>query len=166
MTREDRKPPPCIPSTAAIVARSNNRLGAVYSALHSFWMAHQAVANNNSNGSGTRRDAYSVLLYHGTAMLTSIINNFNYTPDQLLQELLQYRAERSTNFEAALALAQTTMEAHWSTERSAGESDNTIVSAHIQTRSPILIFLSDGESHRGSPETGMYDICRRAVTLG
>jgi hypothetical protein len=127
-------------------------------------MARQVAVNNNSSGSGTRRDAYSVLLYHGTAMPTSITNNFDYTPDQLLQEVLQYRAGGGTDFAAALTLAQTTMEAHWSTERSAENSDNNITCAHIKTRSPILIFLSDGESW--VPETAMYDVCRRAVTLG
>jgi hypothetical protein len=98
-----------------IAARSNNRLGAVYAALHSFWMARQAAVN--SSGSGTRRDAYSVLLYESTAAPTSITNDFDYTPDQLLQELLRYSADGGTDYSAALTLAQTTMETHWSTER-------------------------------------------------
>jgi hypothetical protein len=112
----DRRPSPGTPSTAMITAHSNNRLGAVYSALHSFWMARQA-AINNIGGAGARRDAYSVLLYREFATSTSIVNDFALTPDQLLQELLPHTADGGTDFTAALVLAQTTMETHWSTER-------------------------------------------------
>jgi hypothetical protein len=84
----DRQPPRGTPRTAMIAARANNRLGAVYSALHSFWMARQA-AINNSGGAGGRRDAYSVLLHHHLPTLTSIVNDFTRSPDQLLQELLK-----------------------------------------------------------------------------
>jgi hypothetical protein len=112
----DRQPTPGTPSNAMITARSNNRLGAVYSALHSFWIARQA-AINNIGGAGARRDAYSVLLYHESAALTSIVNDFTLTPDKLLQELLPHTAGGGTDFTAGLVLAQTTMETHWSTER-------------------------------------------------
>jgi hypothetical protein len=118
MTTRDRRPAPGTPSTGIIAATANNRLGAVYSALHSFWIARQA-AINNSGGAGGRRDAYSVLLYHQEAISTSITNDFTRTPDELLQELLPHRGARGTNFEAALEQAQTIMETHWSTERSA-----------------------------------------------
>jgi hypothetical protein len=134
MTDGDRTPSRGTPSYAMIAARSNNRLGAVYAALHSFWMARQAAVN--SSGSGTRRDAYSVLLYESTATQTSIMNDFDHTPDQLLQELLPQTAKGGTDFAAALILAQTTMETHWSTERSVGHSDNAITSAHIRTKGP------------------------------
>jgi hypothetical protein len=117
MDSGDRQPSPGIPSTPTIAARSNNRLGAVYSALHSFWMARQTAINNS--GGSVRRDAYSVLLFESTANATSINNNFSHTPDQLLQELLPYSAQGGTNFEGALILAQNMMQTHWSTERSA-----------------------------------------------
>jgi hypothetical protein len=101
-----------------ISARSNNRVGAVYSALHSFWMARQ-TAFNNTGGTGARRDAYSVLLFNESPLRTSIINDFHRAPDQLLQELLNHEAEGGTNFDAALKQAQALMEQYWSTERSA-----------------------------------------------
>jgi hypothetical protein len=125
MTRTDRTPVPGTPSTAIIAARSNNRLGAVYSALYSFWMARQA-AIVHSGGTAPRRDAYSVLLHHGYAQRTSIINDFARTPDQLLQELLPYTADGDNDFEAALTLAQSMMETHWSTERSAWRCGSSV----------------------------------------
>jgi hypothetical protein len=80
-------------------------------------VARQA-AINKSGAAGARRDAYSVLLHHHLATPTSIINDFARTPDQLLQELLPHGAQGDNDFEAALALAQSLMETHWSTERS------------------------------------------------
>jgi hypothetical protein len=117
MGSQDRQPSPGIPSTLTIAARSNNRLGAVYSALHSFWMARQTAINNS--GGSARRDAYSVLLFESFTKRTSINNNFSHTPDQLLQKLLPHSIRGGTNFEAALTLAQDMMQTHWSTERSA-----------------------------------------------
>jgi hypothetical protein len=163
MGDRDRRPSPGIPSTATIAAHSNNRLGAVYSALHSFWMARQ-TAINNAGGCGARRDAYSVLLYHDHATRTSIINNFSSTPDQLLQELLPRSVRYGTNVEAAVTLAQDMMQTHWNAERSARGGCKAVAYAYHETRSPILVLLSDGEC--SVPQTKMYDICRGAVTLG
>jgi hypothetical protein len=163
MLGDDRKPSLGTPSTAMIAACSNNRLGAVYSALHSFWMARDA-AIGHSGGISARRDAYSVLLFHDLTEPTSIINDFTRTPEQLLQELLHYTGAYGTNFQAALTLAQSMMEIHWSTERLAWHSENTVAVAYIVPSAPVLIFLSDGECR--TPETQMYDISRRAVALG
>jgi hypothetical protein len=163
MSSADRRPLPGTPSTTMIARSSNNRLGAVYAALHSFWMARQAMISN-SGGTVARRDAYSVLLYCDLAMPTPIINDFTRTPDQLLQELLPHTASGGTNFVAALRLAQLMMETHWSTERSAQCGRNAVALAYFRPSSPVLIFLSDGECQ--IPQTQMYDISRRAVTLG
>jgi hypothetical protein len=166
MSSADRTPSPGTPSTTMITPSSNNRLGAVYAALHSFWMARQATIHH-SGGTDARRDAYSVLLYHHLAMPTSIINDFTRTPDQLLQELLPHTACGGTDFETALMLAQSMMETHWSTERSAHCGGNAVALANFAyfgPSSPVVIFLSDGECQ--IPETQMYDISRRAVTLG
>ena len=163
MSSADRTPSPGTPSTTFIAPILNNRLGAVYAALHSFWMARQATIGH-SGGTDTRRDAYSVLLYHALATPTSIINDFTRTPDQLLQELLPHTACGDNDFEAALMLAQSMMETHWSTERSAQCGGNAVALTYFEPSSPVLIFLSDGEWP--IPETKMYDISRRAVTLG
>jgi hypothetical protein len=117
MSSSDRRPPRGIPSTAMISARANNRVGAVYSALHSFWMARQTAFNNT--GGTARRDAYTVLLFNKSPLLTSIVNDFHSTPDQLLQELLNHEASGGTDFSTALKQAQLLMERYWSTERSA-----------------------------------------------
>jgi len=52
-----------------------------------------------------------------------------------------------TNFDAALKSAQNVIERNWSTERT-----------------PVIVFLSDGECH--IPDQTTYDICNAAVRLG
>jgi hypothetical protein len=153
MSSRDRRPSPGIPSTPKIVARSDNRLGAVYSALHSFWMARQA-AINSSGGGGVRRDAYSVLLHHHLAEPTSIINDFNRTPDQLLDELLPHPACGDNDFEAALMLAQNMMETHWSTERS----------ACVYKAAHDLILKPDPRSSSSFPTESGLSLKRRCMT--
>jgi hypothetical protein len=113
MCQQDRRPLPGNPSTAIIAVKANDRLGAVYSAIYSFWTARQVATGRDV----ARRDAYSVLLYQSTAEQTCIINDFTRTPDQLLQELLPHEANGGTDFTAALTMAQSVMETHWSTER-------------------------------------------------
>ncbi|EKM59288.1 uncharacterized protein PHACADRAFT_249677 [Phanerochaete carnosa HHB-10118-sp] len=60
MSVTDREPLKGTPVTARIAARHNNRLGAVYSSLYAFWSTRHAVAN----GTTSRRDAYSVILFN------------------------------------------------------------------------------------------------------
>jgi hypothetical protein len=113
----DRGPLADAPMTNRIRQIANNRLGAVYSALHGFWSArHAAVTVGNRSGVGARRDAYSVILFNSTT--TSILtNDFTSTPDQLLNAMLAYGAGGGTNFSAALRVGGAVMEQNWSTER-------------------------------------------------
>ncbi|KAH8114634.1 hypothetical protein DFH11DRAFT_1508479 [Phellopilus nigrolimitatus] len=145
MSSDDRVPLPNHPASARIARVANNRLGAVYSALHSFWSAQEAAINQAS--AATRRDAYSAVLFTGSA-LEVFNNDFSSSPDGLLDKLLNYSADGGTNFNAALTMTQSIMERHWSTERCP----------------PIVIFLSDGECDM--TEEVMYDLCRKAVSLG
>ena len=116
MTGTDRRPLPNAPGTNLIQQRCNNRLGAVYSALHSFWMArHAAVTATGSQAA--RRDAYSVLLFNSTVS-TVIANDFARNPDQLLQGIVGQTAGGGTNYTAALSATETLLRQHWSTERS------------------------------------------------
>jgi hypothetical protein len=116
MSCNDRHPLPDAPMTNQIQWSANNRLGAVYSALYSFWSARHAATTANRQSVGARRDAYSVILFNSvtTQVLT---NDFTSSPDQLLGAVLRYGANGGTNFSQALRHGQTMMEHNWSTER-------------------------------------------------
>ena len=117
MAGSDLRPLQNTPSTATISRYNNNRLGAVFSSLHSFWTSRQAAANAvGQNAVIVRRDAYSVILFESTAT-TYISNDFTSSPDELLNNIVSLRAGRGTNFTAALAAAQSVMVQHWSNER-------------------------------------------------
>ena len=117
MSHGDRCPPPNTAITNRIRQTANNRLGAVYSALHGFWSArHAAVTLGRQSGVGARRDAYSVILFNSTAR-SILTNDFTSTPDQLLDAMLAYRAGGGTNVSEALRAAGAVMEQNWSTER-------------------------------------------------
>ncbi|KAL5513533.1 hypothetical protein ACEPAH_3932 [Sanghuangporus vaninii] len=144
MSIQDRRPVPTYPASTRIMRTANNRLGSVYYALHSFWSA-RATAMNQA-GVQTRRDAYSAILFNGSA--TEVYtNDFSSTPDNLLDSILRYSADGGTNFSAAIHMAEEIMTRHWSTERA-----------------PVVIFLSDGECSIG--DDVVYSLCRKAVGLG
>jgi hypothetical protein len=117
MCTDDRGPLTDAPMTNRIRQTANNRLGAVYSALHGFWSArHAAVTVGRQSSVGTRRDAYSVILFESTTR-SILSNDFTSTPDQLLDAMLTYRAGGGTNFSEALREGRAVMEQNWSTER-------------------------------------------------
>lgn len=113
MSENDRQPLVNAPATNRIARYSDNRLGAVYSALHSFWSARHAALNADTSA---RRDAYSVILFDH-AVSDIISNDFASSPDQLLDTLLPHRSRGGTDFTMALRSAQTVMEQYFSTER-------------------------------------------------
>ena len=116
MSENDRQPLANTPATARIVQRANNRLGAVYSALYSFWSARSVTVTVGLQATHARRDAYSVIFFNHTVS-TAITNNFTSSPDQLLDTVLPYRSAGLTNFTMALQSAQTVMEQNFNTER-------------------------------------------------
>ena len=116
MSCNDRHPLADAPMTNLIQRSANNRLGAVYSALFSFWSSRHAAVTASRQAAGTRRDAYSFILFNeGPTQVLS--NDFTSTPDQLLGTVLRYQASGGTNFTSALRTGQTVMEQNWSTER-------------------------------------------------
>lgn len=120
MSAHDRRPLPGTPTTALIARQSNNRLGAVYSALYGFWMSRQAALNaahSANQAANIRRDAYSVVLFDHT-MVTCIDNDFTSSPDELLARVLPYRANGGTDYTSALSTTQGIMQSRWSNERS------------------------------------------------
>ncbi|OSX60150.1 hypothetical protein POSPLADRAFT_1148590 [Postia placenta MAD-698-R-SB12] len=93
-----------------------------------------------------RRDAYTVLLFN-EAVSECLEYDFASTPERLLDSVLSYSAGGDTNFTVAIRRAQSMMERHWSNERS-----------------PVVIFLSDGES--SIADVTMQNICLRSIALG
>jgi hypothetical protein len=117
MRNTDRRPLADAPAADLIWRHANNRLGAVYSALHSFWSArHAAITTGQGQQAGARRDAYSVVLFCDR-ITNVLVNDFTRTPDQLLDTVLVEQAYGCTDFSEALGAAQTIMEENWSTER-------------------------------------------------
>jgi hypothetical protein len=180
MASDDRKPLADGPAAERIRDRSNNRLGAVYSALYSFWTARHAAVTAGQRTLGTqrrlysalssilpgtrnaavrnvdvtrgqepgftRRDAYSVILFDDSTR-TALDNDVTSSPDQLLDIMLSHYANGGTNFSNALRAAQTTMVQNWSSERT-----------------PIMIFLSDGQC--AVSDEVVQGLCRTAITHG
>lgn len=177
MDFSDRQPLTEGPAAERIQRRSNNRLGAVYSALYSFWSSRHAAAAAGQRILGiqrrldtvysslhnlwpvrnagatrgqepafTRRDAYSVILFNDWAT-SVLVNDVTSSPDQLLDTMLLQKANGGTNFTTALREAESVMVQNWSTERT-----------------PIMIFLSDGQS--SVSDDIVRDLCRTAVGLG
>ncbi|KAH9026661.1 hypothetical protein EDB84DRAFT_1589144 [Lactarius hengduanensis] len=143
MASDDRLPLADAPATDRIVQQAGNRLGAVYSALYSFWSARHVAATSGQETTGARRDAYSVIMFNSSTE-NVVVNDLTSSPDELLDIVLNTRASGSTNFATALRAGQAVMVDNWSTERT-----------------PIMIFLSDGEC--SVPDTAIQDLCRSAI---
>lgn len=116
MASTDRRPLADSPVTDLIRQHSDNRLGAVYSALYSFWSAHSAAVTTGQRGAGARRDAYSIILFNKETK-NVLVNDFTSTPEQLLGFVLGEGPCHGTNFTAALEAAGAVMERNWSPER-------------------------------------------------
>lgn len=116
MTSRDRRPLADAPAADLIREHADNRLGAVYSALYSFWSARHTAITAGQQGSSARHDAYSVVLFSDQTT-NVLVNDFTSTPDQLLGVVLEEQPSRGTNFSEALGAARAIMEQHWSTER-------------------------------------------------
>jgi len=116
MANVDHQPLADAPLADLIRHRVDNRLGAVYSALYSFWSARHAVVTSGQREASARRDAYSVVLFDGRAEHI-LVNDFTRTPEQLLNTVLAERPSGGTDFSKALEAAHTIMEQYWNTER-------------------------------------------------
>ena len=190
MACTDHQPLSDAPATTRIRTQSPNRLGAVYSALYCFWSARHAVATVMQESLGarfystlhtflgrsettavdqhttsTRRDAYSVVLFNHLAK-NALVNDLTSTPDQLLGALLGERADGGTDFSSALRAGEAIMVENWSTERLVTKSRLSVLlpSDPLKFRTPVMIFLSDGEC--SVPVEEIQDVCRSAVRHG
>jgi hypothetical protein len=116
MCQQDRQPLANAAGTDRITPTANDRLGSVFSALYSFWLARQAAIDRNAHIGGVRRDAYSLIFFNHEPA-TSIESDFTSSPDELLTAALRFEADGGTDFTRALGRTQSIMDAHWSTER-------------------------------------------------
>ncbi|KAF8494478.1 hypothetical protein JB92DRAFT_1146039 [Gautieria morchelliformis] len=149
MSSSDRQPQRGTPGHDRIRNRGyTNRLGTVYSALYSFWTARHAALTALADRRGTlpRNDAYSVILFNSTAHI-AIANDFTTSPDELLDSLLTHEPAFGTCFDVALRRAQGVLENYWSNERS-----------------PVVIFLSDGEC--AVSDNSIYDLAQKSLARG
>ncbi|KEP45510.1 putative cytochrome P450 family protein [Rhizoctonia solani 123E] len=141
MTSTDCVPLPNTPINARLRrSNCNNRYGAVLSALYGFWLSREAAFTTR------RQDTYSVVTF-GDSPMTRLRNDSTSTADQLIEKFLPQTGQGDPNFQAALAMAQTLIEAHWSSDRA-----------------PMIIFLSNGKGH--ITDGPVYDLCRKCVRLG
>ncbi|KAG8783755.1 hypothetical protein FRC15_004586 [Serendipita sp. 397] len=136
------------PAVNKIRPRFNNRLGALLEALYGFWLARDTATRKGAS-SGSRGDAYTLIRFAEFAKVT-FSNDTTSTPDQLLDKTLNQPHDCNpalNDFNQAMRVTGTEMESTWSPERS-----------------PVIIFLSDGEDP--VPTAAMYDVCRAAVRRG
>jgi hypothetical protein len=119
MSDTDSRPLPNRPGADLIIRHSNNRLGAVFSSLHAFWVSRSSALNPGGGPAafGRRKDAYSVLFFDNNASIC-LQNDTDSTPDQLLRSLLGYSADGGTDSAAAISAAETVMRNCWSDARS------------------------------------------------
>ncbi|KAG8901723.1 hypothetical protein FRC00_005050 [Tulasnella sp. 408] len=140
MSCTDRRPLQGQPVTAKITRSNDNRFGAVLSALYGFWITR------GSGTTGPRRDAYSVITFDSYPQ-TQITNDSTSTTDQLLDRLAPLGTRGGTDFDGALKEARTVMVNNWSNDRS-----------------PVVVFLSDGECW--VDDNNIYNLCNQAVSHG
>lgn len=119
MSKNDKKPLENSPVCGRIRSRMNNRLGAVYSALYSFWSARQAAV-------GQQRDANTIIL-HAQGTQSVCEHDTTRSPDELLHLLLPNSPRGGNCFDLALKAA-----------------DTAISKWRDDTCPPVIIFLSDG----------------------
>jgi hypothetical protein len=110
MASNDHRPLLNTPVTARISKQHNNRLGAVYSSLYSFWTARSSATTAN------RRDSYTVILFDEN--VTPVVNNDTTSaPDALLTPMLREFPEGLTNFNCWMDSTQARMEKSWNAHR-------------------------------------------------
>ena len=116
MCQQDRQPLANSAGVDRITPTANDRLGSVFSALYSFWLARQAAVDRNTQLGGARRDSYSLIFFNHEPSIC-IENDFASSPDELLTAALQYEADGGTDFTRALERTQNIMDSSWSAER-------------------------------------------------
>ncbi|KEP45338.1 von willebrand factor type A domain protein, partial [Rhizoctonia solani 123E] len=119
--------------------------------LHQAYHVVFVIDSSGSMGSGDRiplaNTPVTLLSRLRHSIQTRLANDFTSTTDQLLSRLVQTSASGGTNFNSALAHAQTLIQTHWNSDKA-----------------PVLVFLSDGQCNLD--RNMVYDMCRACVQLG
>jgi len=139
MSKNDRQPLANSPVCGKIRPRMNNRLGAVYAALHSFWTARQAAF-------GVQRDANTIIL-HAEGTQSVCENDTTGSPDELLDLLLPNAPKGGNSFDKALKAAEAAITSWWD-----------------DARPPVIIFLSDGIA--SVTDTAVQKLFRKTAEKG
>ncbi|KIO18759.1 hypothetical protein M407DRAFT_31571 [Tulasnella calospora MUT 4182] len=137
MLEQDCQPLRDQPIARRIASHNDNRFGAVLSAFYQFLL---------ERSSAPKRDAYSVIVFNGSTEI-KMTHDTTSSIDQMVENLLRIKPTGGTNFRRALVTTRQVMEESWSADRS-----------------PVVIFLSDGEGC--SEREAMTELCHRAVALG
>ncbi len=114
MNGSDYRPLPNTPVSNRIRSHHNNRLGAAYSAMYTFWKARESAVGSPATN---RRDAYSVILFN-EATHTVVNNDFTSAPEALINQVLPFGCGGGTDYSLAIRSTQGLMVRNWSAERS------------------------------------------------
>lgn len=100
-----------------------------------------------------------------TVFQVTLSNDMVSDGDQLLEKVIGgANLWGGTNYTAALQTVQTEMESTWASDRLVLGGTRCQKKPLTQIRSPVVIFLSDGECD--IEDTTVYDLCRSASRLG
>ncbi|PKB98371.1 hypothetical protein RhiirA5_431468 [Rhizophagus irregularis] len=132
MIQSDRKPIKNTPIYNRLKEKHNNRLGAVYNAVHSF--LHTRLQSTSNLAAARVQDTVSIILFNDK-VIVPYENQSLEDADAMLNNLLQYSACGGTDYGIAIANA-----------------------GQLIDKSNVIVFLSDGEC--GVPEQRLRQICK------
>ncbi|CAB4409761.1 unnamed protein product [Rhizophagus irregularis] len=138
MTQSDRKPIKNTPIYNRLKEKHNNRLGAVYNAVHSF--LHTRLQSTSNLAAARVQDTVSIILFNNK-VIVPYENQSLEDADAMLNNLLQYSACGGTDYDIAIA--------------NAGQ---LIDKCFDPKKANVIVFLSDGEC--GVPEPRLRQICK------
>ncbi|CAG8727313.1 5341_t:CDS:10, partial [Gigaspora margarita] len=149
MNDRDKKPLQNTPIYNTLIQTHNNRLGAVYNAVHSFLTTRFTSQNAQSttpNTVATSRDTISLILFDHEVVVgieNEPLTNYN----SFVNDMLQYSARGGTDFNKAIQKAGFLIDTHFD-----------------PTKTNVVIFCSDGEC--GVPDGQLNNICSRNKQKG
>ncbi|CAG8493935.1 13962_t:CDS:10 [Dentiscutata erythropus] len=149
MNERDRRPLQNTPIYNTLTQTHNNRLGAVYNAVHSFLTTRFTTQNALSttlNTVAASRDTISLVLFDHEVVV-GIENEPLSNHNSFINTMLQYNARGGTDFNKAIQKAGFLIEKHFD-----------------PTKTSVVIFCSDGEC--GIPDGQLNHICSKNKERG
>jgi len=178
MCTTDRRPLTDGPAAARIRLRADNRLGAVYSALYSFWTArHATVAAGQQMGTRRSFDAVYSALYNFWGTGPAAGSAGQYQPESYGRRDAYSVVLFSDTTTTVLTNDFTSnpdqlLESILGEEASGGTNFSVALHASQQVmlhngnteRAPVMIFLSDGECNVS--DRAIQEVCQSALRQG